>query len=32
MVVQDLHLYRVPEDLKDLMVILVGILVDKSSN
>ena len=31
-VVQDLHLYRVPEDLKDLMAILVGILVDKSSN
>ena len=26
MVVQDLHLYRVPEDLKDLMAILVGIL------
>jgi len=25
-VVQDLHLYRVPEDLKDLMAILVGIL------
>jgi hypothetical protein len=27
-VVQDLHLYRVPEDLKDLMAILVGILQD----
>ena len=30
-VVQDLHLYRVPEDLKDLMSILVGVLVDKPS-
>jgi len=31
-VVQDLHLYRVPEDLKDLMAILVGILIDQPSN